>query len=536
MSFRHSLRSHCVIRYDFCSMVVVRQFTRLPDKSTTIMKLQFLGAAQEVTGSKHLITTNNGHTILLDCGMYQGKGMETDAANRDLGFDPKSLDCVVLSHAHIDHSGLLPYIYKLGFRGDIYCTPATRDLCAIVLADTAYIQAQDIRWYNKKMDKLHQPKAEPLYDLKQVDGVMRHFVTVSYGRPIRLFDDTMLTFTNSGHMLGSAICNLEITEQEGYVAKPTKKDQWYIDNMSAFAPTPKNMVKKRIAFTGDIGRPHSHILPAPMPFPQCDYLITESTYGDRLHEGEQTTEEELLEVVHNTCVRKQGKLLIPSFSVGRTQEIVYVLNNLYNDGRLPHIPVYVDSPLAVNATEIFRMYMSDLNESVQDTLRFDSDPFGFNTLKYVKDINESKKLNHSDAPAIIIAASGMLEAGRIKHHVANHIADPSTTILIVGYCTPTSLGARIQDPSKRWISIFGMDRKINAEIIKIEAFSGHGDYSEMTQYLSSGIAPKQVKQTFIVHGEPLAQEAFKGHLHDAGFRNISIPKKGEEVELKPTRI
>ena len=187
------------------------------------MKIQFLGAAEEVTGSKHLITTNNGHTILLDCGMYQGKGMETDAANRDLGFDPKSLDCVVLSHAHIDHSGLLPYIYKLGFRGDIYCTPATRDLCAIVLADTAYIQAQDIRWYNKKMDKLHQPKAEPLYDLKQVDGVMKHFVTVSYDRPIRLFDDTMLTFTNSGHMLGSAICNLEITEQEGFTEKPTKR-------------------------------------------------------------------------------------------------------------------------------------------------------------------------------------------------------------------------------------------------------------------------------------------------------------------------
>ncbi len=495
------------------------------------MKIQFLGAAEEVTGSKHLITTNNGHTILLDCGMYQGKGMETDAANRDLGFDPKTLDCVVLSHAHIDHSGLLPYIYKLGFRGDIYSTPATRDLCSIVLADTAYIQAQDVRWYNKKMDKQHLPKIEPLYDLKQVDGVMKHFVTVSYDRPIRLFDDTMLTFTNSGHMLGSAICNLEITEQEGYVEKPTKKDKWYMENMSAFAPAPKNLIKKRIAFTGDIGRPQSHILPSPMAFPQCDYLITESTYGDRLHEAEDATEETLLEVVENTCVRKKGKLLIPSFSVGRTQEIVYVLNNLYNDGRLPHIPVYVDSPLAVNATEIFRMYMSDLNEGVQEVLRFDDDPFGFNTLTYIKDINESKKLNHSDEPSIIIAASGMLEAGRIKHHVANHIADPSTTILIVGYCTPTSLGARIQDPSKKWISIFGMDHKIKAEIIKIEAFSGHGDYKEMTDYLSKSIDPKQVKQTFIVHGEPLAQEAFKGHLHDAGFRQLQIPKKGETVEL-----
>lgn len=468
------------------------------------MTIQFLGAANEVTGSKHLITTHSGKRILLDCGMYQGKGMETDAANRDLGFDPKTIDCVVLSHAHIDHSGLLPYIYKLGFRGDIISTPATRDLCAIMLQDTAFIQAQDIRWYNKKMDRLHKPKVQPLYDNNHVERCMQHFVTVGYGRRYRLFDGVYLTFTNSGHMLGSAVCSFEI-EEEGEV--------------------------KRIAYTGDIGRAKSHILCSPQPFPQCDYLICESTYGDRLHDDALVSEEELLGVVDSTCVYKKGKLLIPSFSVGRTQEIVYVLNKLYNDGRLPHIPVYVDSPLSVNATHIFRMYLGELNEEVQDDLRFDDDPFGFNTLRYITDIRESKALNHNPNPCIIISASGMLEAGRIKHHVANHISDPSTTILIVGYCTPTSLGARIQNPDLKWISIFGFDHKIKAQVSKIEGFSGHGDYKEMIDYLTRSVNVEAVRRTFIVHGELAAQETYKDHLYEAGFRNIEHPEKGYMVYL-----
>lgn len=468
------------------------------------MTIQFLGAANEVTGSKHLITTRSGKRILLDCGMYQGKGMETDAANRDLGFDPKTIDCVVLSHAHIDHSGLLPYIYKLGFRGDIISTPATRDLCAIMLQDTAFIQAQDIRWYNKKMDRLHKPKVQPLYDNNHVERCMQHFVTVGYGRRYRLFDGVYLTFTNSGHMLGSAVCSFEI-EENGEV--------------------------KRIAYTGDIGRAKSHILCSPQPFPQCDYLICESTYGDRLHDDALVSEEELLGVVDSTCVYKKGKLLIPSFSVGRTQEIVYVLNKLYNDGRLPHIPVYVDSPLSVNATHIFRMFLGELNEEVQDDLRFDDDPFGFNTLRYITDIRESKALNHNPNPCIIISASGMLEAGRIKHHVANHISDPSTTILIVGYCTPTSLGARIQNPDLKWISIFGFDHKIKAQVSKIEGFSGHGDYKEMIDYLTRSVNVEEVRRTFIVHGELAAQETYKDHLYEAGFRNIEHPEKGYMVHL-----
>ena len=477
------------------------------------MKIQFLGAANEVTGSKHLITTDRGVRILLDCGMYQGKGMETDAANRDLGFDPRQIDYVVLSHAHIDHSGLIPYIYKEGFRGEVICTPATRDLCAIMLQDTAFIQAQDVRWYNKKMDRLHQPKVQPLYDNNHVERSLQHFITVPYNRRFRLTDDVFLTFTNSGHMLGSAICSLDIWEGE-HPRGEQAKGEW-----------------KRIAYTGDIGRLHSHILCSPQLFPQCDYLICESTYGDRLHEDTLVSEEELLGVVESPCVYKKGKLIIPSFSVGRTQEIVYVLNQLYNDGRLPKIPVYVDSPLSVNATHIFRMYLSELNADVQDVLRFDDDPFGFNTLRYITDINQSKALNNNPDPCIIISASGMLEAGRVKHHVANHISDPRCTILLVGYCTPTSLGARIQDPSLKWISIFGYDRKIKAQVSKIEGFSGHGDYREMIDYLTRSLNTEAVRRTFIVHGEQTAQEAYKDHLYEAGFRGIEIPKKGEEVRV-----
>ena len=243
------------------------------------------------------------------------------------------------------------------------------------------------------------------------------------------------------------------------------------------------------------------------------------------------TEEELLGVVDSTCVYKRGKLIIPSFSVGRTQEIVYVLNKLYNDGRLPRIPVYVDSPLSFNATQIFRLYADQLNADVQDTLRFDDDPFGFNTMHYITDIRESKALNNNPNPCIIISASGMLEAGRVKHHVANHISDPSTTILIVGYCTPSSLGARIQDPKLKWVSIFGFDHRIKAQISKIEGFSGHGDYREMTDYLSHSLSEEQVRRTFIVHGEPAAQEAYKDHLYETGFRGIEIPHKGETVVL-----
>ena len=468
------------------------------------MRIQFLGAAQEVTGSKHLITTDSGKTILLDCGMYQGKGMETDEANRELGFDPKDIHYLLLSHAHIDHSGLIPYIYRLGFRGKIYCTAATRDLCELMLQDTAFIQEQDVRWYNKKMDRQNKPKIKPLFDMSHAQQVMKLFHTVDYDTPYRLDEEIQIQFTNSGHMLGSAVISVAITE---------------------------NGQTKRIAYTGDIGRLHSHILSTPQAFPQCDYLICESTYGNRLHEDTLVSEEQLLGIVEETCMYKKGKLLIPSFSVGRTQEIVYVLNELFNDGRLERVPVYVDSPLSANATEIFRRHAHTLNEQVQDTMRFDPDPFGFNGLRYITDVQQSKALNRSEQPCIIISSSGMLEAGRIKHHVSNHIDDPSTTILIVGYCTPTSLGARIQDPNLRYVSIFGYDHRIRAHVTKIEGFSGHGDYQEMIQYFTACQEAKKVQKVFIVHGEYSAQEAMKAHLQAAGFGVVEVPAKGEEFEV-----
>ena len=468
------------------------------------MTIQFLGAAQEVTGSKHLITTNSSKTILLDCGMYQGKGMETDAANRELGFDPKDIHYLLLSHAHIDHSGLIPYIYKLGFRGKIYCTAATRDLCQLMLQDTAFIQEQDVRWYNKKMDRQHKPKIQPLYTIAEAQAVMKLFHTLEYDTPYRLDEEIEIQFTNSGHMLGSAIISVSIQE-DGHI--------------------------KRIAYTGDIGRSKSHILSSPQVFPQCDYLICESTYGNRLHDDYHMTEEYLQGIVEETCMYKKGKLLIPSFSVGRTQEIVYVLNELYNDGRLERVPVYVDSPLSANATQIFRRHADTLNEQVRDTMRYDDDPFGFNSLHYITDVKDSKALNRSEQPCIIISSSGMLEAGRIKHHVSNHIDDPRTTILIVGYCTPSSLGARIQDPNLRFVSIFGFDHRIRAQVTKIEGFSGHGDYREMIDYFTTSQDIQQICQTFIVHGEQRAQVAFKAHLEDAGFQGVHIPQKGESIEL-----
>ena len=361
-----------------------------------------------------------------------------------------------------------------------------------------------MRWYNKKMHRQHKPTIKPLFDTHHAQQVMKLFRTVDYNTTYRIDNEISFQFINSGHMLGSAIIHLSIQEH--------------------------NEVK-RIAYTGDIGRLHSHILSTPQPFPQCDYLICESTYGDRLHDDELVSEEQLLGVVEETCMYKKGKLLIPSFSVGRTQEIVYVLNQLYNDGRLERVPVYVDSPLSANATEIFRRYADTLNEQVRDTLRFDPDPFGFNTLRYITDVQQSKALNRSEQPCIVISSSGMLEAGRIKHHVSNHIDDPTTTILIVGYCTPTSLGARIQDPKLRFVSIFGYDHRIRAQVTKIEGFSGHGDYSEMIQYFTASQDVKAIKKTFIVHGESSAQEAMKDHLYEAGFRNIHIPQKGASVVL-----
>lgn len=467
------------------------------------MKIQFLGAAREVTGSKVLITTDDNKKIMLDCGMYQGKGLETDSMNRDLGVDPEEINYLILSHAHIDHTGLIPYLYKMGFRGSVICTNATRDLCSIMLPDSGHIQELDIKWFNKKRARQGQPPVAPLYTVDHAEESLNMFISVAYNRRFYINDAINVKFTNTGHMLGSAVINLEIKE---------------------------NGQKKRLAYTGDIGRPYNRLLQSPKPFPQCDYLITESTYGNRVHEPQSQIEEELLQVVLHTCVEKKGKLIIPSFSVGRTQEIVFLLNNFYNEGKLPRIKVYVDSPLSVNATEVFRMNTDTMNAEVKDVMKYDDDPFGFNTLKYIKKVDESKALNDSEEPCIIISASGMAEAGRIKHHIANNIHKPSTTILIIGYCSPTSLGARLQAPGLREISIFGEVHAVNAEVKRIEAFSGHADYKEMMEFLSCQ-DKELVRNLFLVHGEYDAQQFYRDRLLEAGYRNIEIPERGAMFEL-----
>jgi metallo-beta-lactamase family protein len=466
------------------------------------MKLKFLGAAREVTGSKVLLTTDSGKNILFDCGMFQGKGLETDAMNRDLGFDPSMIDHIILTHAHIDHSGLIPYVYKLGFRGSIICSNATRDLCSIMLADTAFIQEHDTRTFNKRRAAKGLPQLTPLFTSDDARDCMKFFIGVPENMKFRIDDDIKVKFTNTGHMLGSGVANLTLSVN-GEVTS--------------------------ISYTGDIGRPANRILAPPRPFPQADILITESTYGDRLHSDTVAADHELLETVIFTCAEKGGKLIIPAFSVGRTQEIVYSLNNFFNGGKLPRIEIFVDSPLAVNATSIFRMHPECFNRDVLRIMEEDPDPFGFNSLKYITRKEDSKKLNDYNKPCIIISASGMMEAGRVKHHLANNISNPRNTVLVVGYCAPTTLGARIAGGAEE-VSIHGTVYKVKADIRKIDSFSGHGDYREMISFLNCQ-RKEDIRDLFLVHGEYETQINYSAHLADIGFKNIHIPSMHQEFEI-----
>jgi metallo-beta-lactamase family protein len=466
------------------------------------MKIKFIGAAREVTGSKHLITTDKGKKLLLDCGMFQGKGLETDSMNRDLMFDPSVVDHIILTHAHIDHAGLIPYMYRLGFRGSVICSNATRDLCAIMLADSAFIQESDTRTFNKRRAKKGLPLVTPIYTLPDATECMKLFIGVPFGMKFRIDENIKVKFTNSGHMLGSGVASIHLTE--------------------------KGQIKK-IAYTGDIGRPFNGILAPPVPFPQADILITESTYGDRQHKDKQETENELLDIVIDTCVNKGGKLIIPSFSVGRTQEVVYSLNKSFNAGRLPKVDIFVDSPLSVNATAVFRMHPECFNKEILETMETDDDPFGFNSLYYIKRVEDSIRLNDHKKPCIIISASGMMEAGRIKHHLANNISDHRNTVLAVGYCAPSTLGARLLSGVKE-VSIHGNVYEVNADIKKLDSFSGHADHNEMIRFLSCQDV-KAVRNSFIVHGEYEVQKKFAVSLTNEGYRNVEVPAKGQEYEL-----
>ena len=465
------------------------------------MKIQFCGAAREVTGSAHLITLDDGYRILLDCGLYQGRSEDMKDFNENFVFKPESVDCLILSHAHIDHTGRVPKLVKDGFRGKIYATHATRSLCAIMLLDSAFIQEKDAEYYNKKHGKYGKSK-KPLYTRKDVKPTMERFVGLPYDRWQNIREDVQIQFRDSGHILGSASVTLRVKRQDGTTTT--------------------------VGFTGDIGRPNRPILRDPQPMPPCDYVLCESTYGDREHELKPNEIERFLKIVKKTCVEKGGKLLIPAFSVGRTQEIVHMLDQLETAGRLPKIKVFVDSPLAVNATTVFGAHPECYDAELQEYMLTDDNPFGFNDLTYITDVNESKALNGLKGPAIIISASGMMNAGRSKHHLRNTMGNPDNTIFIVGYCAPQTPGGRLRDGATG-LKLFGEYHELRAEVVIMDSFSAHGDQSEMIDFLQN--QKDSCKEVFLVHGTLDRMETFGEALAEDGFRKWRAPKLEETATL-----
>ncbi len=468
------------------------------------MKIKFCGAARQVTGSCHLVILDNGYTILLDCGLFQGSYKEDLIANSEFLFNPADVDCVVLSHAHMDHSGRLPLLVKKGFKGNIHCTHATRSLCAIMLMDGAFIQEKDADYFNRK----HQGRRgeseliqEPLYTSDDVDATMKIFLGFPYDEWHQICPGVKVIYTDAGHILGSASVALEIEE---------------------------NGKKTILGFTGDIGRPNRPILRDPQPLPACDYLICESTYGDRTHESLPNEMDRFLEVIKHTCIEKKGMLIIPAFSIGRTQEIVYMLDQASNAHMLPPIKVYVDSPLAVNATTVFGAHPECFDNELHKYMLTDDNPFGFNDLIYVHDVEQSKALNTSKEPCIIISASGMMNAGRVKHHLANHIEDNKNTILIVGYCTPDTPGGMLR-AGVTTLKLYGEVKTVRAQIEIMDSFSAHGDRDEMKDFIQN--QKQGLQRLFLVHGEYDTQQSWRNYLTQDGFRNIEIPEKGSVVQL-----
>ncbi len=466
------------------------------------MKISFHGAARVVTGSKHLITLTNGKKLLLDCGMFQGMGKDTDAMNRHWGFDPMEVDYMILSHAHIDHSGLIPKLIADGYKGKIYCTPATKDLTVVLLEDSAEIQEDEVKYENKRRAAQGLPYLQPLYTIDDAKKAIDHLEKREYNQWFQVSDDIEVMFTDAGHIIGSACVHLKIKE-----------------NGSA----------KRITFSGDIGRYRDVILKSPQDFPQADVIIMESTYGNSLHDTAVSTPDQLLHWIQKACVEKKGKLIIPAFSVGRTQELLYDLNQLELERRLPELEYFVDSPLSVEATAIVKSYPEYFNNRIQKILKQDNDPFGFKGLKFIRTIDESKLLNFRNGPYVIISASGMADAGRGKHHINNTIESSRNTILLTGYCEPRSLGGKLLRGLKE-VKIFGVEKQVNAEVGQIRSMSAHGDYDDMCQWLACQ-NPKQVQKLFLVHGEYDVQQSFRDRLHKKGFADVIIPERHFEIGI-----
>ena len=471
------------------------------------MEITFWGAAGTVTGSMHEVYAD-GRQFILDCGLFQGRRQEAQRRNREMPIDPEALDGVILSHAHIDHSGNLPSLVKAGFEGPIYTTPATIDLCGKMLLDSAHIQEKDADFVNKRSRRRRTIsarrrriiKANALYTIEDAEETLPLFEPVPYHQETPLSGKLKFESYDAGHMLGSS--SIVLTEK--------------IRNR-----------KVRLAFSGDVGRKQLPIIRDPETLPPVDYLIMESTYGGRLHERKGDAQVRLANAINRTC-KRGGKIIIPAFAVGRTQQIVLSLHELMLAKKIPRIPVFVDSPLAVNVTEVFRDHPECYDRATRKHLIEDRDPFGFEMLRYVRDVEESKALNDTREPMVIISASGMCEVGRILHHLRNNIEDPRSTILIPGFQAQHTLGRRIVERQPE-VPIFGQPMRLRAEVVRLNSFSGHADQQELLRWMKP-LVPR-LKKVFLVHGEPSNSEALAEAIREMFGTEVVVPERGDSFRL-----
>ena len=468
------------------------------------MHVEFVGAVGgDVTGSRHIVHTGKAR-VLLDCGLFQGRRSETIVRNRDLGFRARDIDVMVLSHAHIDHSGALPRLYRQGYRGPIYCTPATRDLCAAMLEDSAEIQAQDAAYINKKIKRngARMDPVEPLYDQKDVVGTLELMVSVPYHRPVAVAEGVELTYYDAGHVLGSAMVALDV------------------DVVGE---------RRRLVFSGDLGRKNMPILRDPEVPPGAACLLMESTYGDRNHEPIEQMEDELLEVIERTVARG-GKVIVPTFALERAQEVIYALKRLEEQRRLPRIPVYVDSPLTVKLTDVFRIHPECFDQHARDILTACDSPFDFQGLRYVSSVEDSKAIDQSDEPAVVISASGMCEFGRVVHHLVATIENRKNAVLIVGFQAQHTLGRRLVEQRTR-VRIFGVERERHAEVVVLNGFSAHAGQDDLLAYAEAVREAGPLRQVALVHGENRPRETLKALLEARGFPKVLTPVRGDRLDI-----
>lgn len=468
------------------------------------MRITFHGAASEVTGSMHLIEVND-QRILLDCGMYQGRREETYERNLKFSFEPKTVNAVVLSHAHIDHSGNLPNLVKQGFAGNIWCTAATRNLCVYMLMDSGHIQESDVQYLNKQRAKDDLPPVEPLYTRADVQVALGQFIGVGLHRPISVADGVHATFYNAGHILGSAFVALDIKE---------------------FA-TGKSW---RVIFSGDVGRPNMAILKDPELPDAADILILESTYGNRIHQSHDDAQKTLRNVIRDAA-RRRGKVIIPAFAVGRTQEVVYALNQLTSAGDIPTVPTFVDSPLAVSATEVFRMHPEEWDAEVRVLLDAGdrANPFDAPNVEFVREAVRSKQLNYLNGSAVIISASGMAENGRILHHLINNVEETENTVLFIGFQAENTLGRKLLEGARR-VKILGGEYDVRARVMSIDGYSAHADQAELLAWVRP-LDRARLQKVCLVHGEPDATSTLTDKLRAADFKQVVTPKRGESIEF-----